>query len=295
MLIGVLLKLMSMLSYAFSNILWKKLDEASSSYYWIFYRSLVTVGIFTVLYSLGSIFGLDITWLQTDFIGFSQWGKQDLFLCILLCCFSFFGLYFYNQAIRVKAVGKTIITTSSSAIIGVTIGILIFNDVFYFAYVVSLLMFIAAVLIIANEGKGFVKGINKGTGYALLAAVFWGISFALLPYFSRKYGALPTAMLLEVCVLLTAGVFAGKELFKSGKKPWKILFLLGSFAAAGGLLFNTSMRFADVAVLMVLGAMSPVFGVLLSRLVLKEKLGMRLIVSLVLCLCALVFLKVKPF
>lgn len=284
-----------MLSYGFSNILWKKLDDNLTSYYWIFYRSLISVGIFTVLYSLGSVFGLDIDWLQTSFIGFSQWSTQDLFLCVLLCCFSFFGLYFYNQAIRVKAVGKTIITVSTSAVFGVTIGVFVFNDTFYFAYLISLFLFIAAVYLIANDGNGFAKRINKGTVYALLAAFFWGISFALLPYFSRKYGALPTSLLLEICVLITAGAFAGKEVLKSVNKPWKTLFLLGFFAAAGGLLFNTSMRFADVAVLSVLGAMSPVFGVLLSRLVLKEKQGLKLIISLMLCLCALVLLRVKPF
>lgn len=278
-----------MLAFGGSNVLWKKLPEKNSIFHLISRRTIVTAGIFLALYLFVYFLSASNVGIFSNFTPFEYWQPIHLTLGAGVCFYSFFGLYFYNKSIRLTSVSNTVITTSSSSLFGVLIGIVGYNESLQWNHFATALLFIAAISLLQKNPLS----LNKGTKYALLAGFIWGTSFATLPFFARNYGPLSTSLLLELMVLLASFLLTPKKQPKLKKENLSVLIILGILTTLGVFLFNLAMVYADVSVLSLLGILSPLVSVALSALILKENITWKLIIALTLSVLGLLFLKLQ--
>ena len=286
---GIFFKIISMLAFGASHVFWKKLPKSAPVYQLIFWRTVYSCGIFLALYSYKLIAENANLGVFKNFVAFSNWYINDLLLGAVLCFYSFLGLVFYNLSIKEGTISNAAIVTSTSTIFGVCVALAFYNESLKLSYILAFLFFLGGLLILQ---KGALFKPNKEIAYALCAAFVWGTSFALLPYFSRKYGPLSTGLLLELMVLIgAAAISLGKKERMKEKPKQSLFFLLGFFAALGVFMYNLSMDYADVSLLSILGILSPLASVVLAMLILKEPLSKRTALALVLSILGLAVLR----
>ncbi|MDG1440328.1 MAG: hypothetical protein P8Q16_06175 [Flavobacteriales bacterium] len=90
-LIGIILKIISSTFYLFSGIIWKKVIRRNINYRVIFYRSIFSIA--STLLAILVFSKMDIT--DYSLQDFKNGTILDWLFTVLLCFFSFFGLYYY--------------------------------------------------------------------------------------------------------------------------------------------------------------------------------------------------------
>ena len=95
-LIGILIKIISSIFYLFSGLFWKKIIPKHINYHVIYHRTL-----FSILFSIITIF--TFKFLDPNSNTLSDMGKVNLsswVVTIGICCFSFYGLFFFTNALK---------------------------------------------------------------------------------------------------------------------------------------------------------------------------------------------------
>ncbi len=279
-----------MLAYAFSNSLWKNLPETEEIEKKIFFRNLLVVTGFGLLYFTAQ------NWMQYTLL--SEWKSKDLFLLILLSCFSFFGIFFYNKAINISLVSKTVIVSNASSIFGLIIAILFYQEELRWQAILAFILFSSAG-IVSHKKEGYMFELSsKALLYSGLAAVVWGISFALFPYFAKKYGSVSLSVVIESSIMvLSFFIFLIKS--RKHKKQKSIInhkalpyyVLLAICALIGMLGFTMAAEYLEVWLLSILGLLAPVLNIAVAKFYLKERLSKNVYMALVLLILGLIVLK----
>jgi hypothetical protein len=94
-----LIKILSSFCFIISGILWKTiLVENKINYHLIFYRTLFSIAFTLVLILAFNFFGTDNSLFLKPFnlISAKDWG-----ICIVICLFSFWGLFYFTSALQV--------------------------------------------------------------------------------------------------------------------------------------------------------------------------------------------------
>lgn len=138
----------------------------------------------------------------------------------------------------------------------------------------SLIGFSGVVLISIN-GVGAFSGFSMNAeGAIILSAIAYSVSSVLIKRFSEKDDPVMLSgwqFLVGGAVLAIAGVaLGGKISAQPGVKPYLLLLYLAFISAAAYTLWGLLLKHNPVSKVSVLGFMNPVFGVLLSALVLGE-------------------------
>ena len=142
------------------------------------------------------------------------------------------------------------------------------------------------------ERKGTIAGIISGGAFGLNSVVL-GIALTMIP-FVGYVGALAAPLVAAALNDGLAGVWLliynlkegrGKEILRSfNTKPGKIICLA---AIMGGPIANAAyliaIKDASAAYALPISALFPVFGAILARIFLKQKVGMRIVIGMLLC------------
>jgi len=135
---------------------------------------------------------------------------------------------------------------------------------------------------------------SKGIALNLLAAVFWGITFALFYMPIQTLGIWAFGFVLEISVLITSLllVIARKENlnFNEFKSACKWFIALGVLGFGGVLFFNISTQYLPMSLLSLLGISTIFISLLISKFWLKEALTIKEKISVVLFVAAIVIL-----
>lgn len=259
MMTGVLYQLISMLSFGTSNVLWKTPQKYLSVYKIIFLRTIVSVLLFGIL----ALVFLSI--------------KGDLYdwaIAFIISLVSFLGLLFYNFSIKKSKVSHSITITSTSAVFGVITSVLAYGEEIHLTLVLCLLLIVIGLFLL--ESKKPILKWSRGTFYAILAAFFWGTTFALFRIPVEKIGSYNFSLVLETSVLLGAGILlVGRK--KDGftgsptTSTYLSVALIGVLGFVGVLFYNFAVIQVKVSTLAVMGAFTPVISIIISHLFLKER------------------------
>lgn len=141
-----------------------------------------------------------------------------------------------------------------------------------------------------------------GEGFIVLSAISYGFSAVMIKMFSKKENPviLSGYQFLIGGILLTiiGSVFGGKITVVSAKGI-AIVFYLAMVSAVAYGLWSLLLKYNPISKVAVFGFMNPVFGVILSALLLKEgkqAFGIRSVVALVLvCMGIYIVNRPKPF
>ena len=190
---GVLAQLISMLSFGTSNALWRKpvgklvVEEA------IVYRT-----IFSLLFFIVLLFVIGDKAVETNGL---VWGINIWLFTFIISCLSYFGLFFYNKALKYSSTGLVVIVVTTSYLFGQFTSFVLLGEVPTKGYVLPFMLFVAAI-VISDYPSVFKLKLSKGVGYGLLASLFWGITLPLLSIPSKQLGYVKTGLVLEVSVML---------------------------------------------------------------------------------------------
>lgn len=132
---------------------------------------------------------------------------------------------------------------------------------------------------------------EKGLFYVLGAGLLWGATLGLYGRFMSALGftAMQTTavrMLVSALVFLFYGLFANKSIFKIALRDCWMFIGSGIVSIAAFCYFYfTSLAYAPLAVVSILLYTSPVFIMLFSALLFKERITRSKLVAMILALC----------
>ena len=204
---GIILKIISSTFYLFSGIIWKRVIRKNINYHLIFYRS-----IFSIASTLLAILAFQkFNSVNYSIQDFKNGTILDWLFTILLCFFSFFGLYYYTNALKIGRFGFVTPFVSTASIFSFLTALLLFNEE---VSIYNLSAFGLLTFGILYHQKQQLKDfkLNKEILLSLLCAFFWGVSFVLYLIPIKKFGVLNFSLILEVCVFFTSmGILIFKE------------------------------------------------------------------------------------
>ena len=258
MLSGYLYQISSMLSFGFSNLLWKYPQKDMPVYKIITLRSMLTTLMFGVVaYFLAEGHSTLYGWI----------------LAVGISAISFWGLLFYNLSLKHSTVSQSITVTSASAIFGVITSIIAYNESLSWNLLIALALIVLGLFFLENK-KPILKW-GKGTFYALLAAFFWGTTFALFRLPINEIGTLRFSFSLEATVCLSAFILMlfnkPKGRLSTTPHSYFIIILLAILGFGGVFFYNKAVLLAPISELSIMGAFTPVITITASHILLKEQ------------------------
>lgn len=234
-LIGIILKIISSTFYLFSGIIWKKVIRRNINYRVIYYRS-----IFSIVSTILAILAFEkFNAAEYSIQDFNNGTIFDWLFTTLLCFFSFFGLYYYTNALKIGRYSFVTQFVSTASIFSFLTALLFFNEE---VSIYNLSAFGLLTFGILYHQKDQLKDfrLNKEILLSIFCAFFWGVSFVLYLVPIKKFGVLNFSLILEVCVFLSAmGILIYKE--KKivprllSKKSMKLSVIIGLLVTGGNI------------------------------------------------------------
>ena len=269
---SLVLKIIASLFFLLSGIVWKKLLlKDRINYHYIFYRVIAT---FFFLLILKSYFHYAA--IENFSAGFSSNHFKDWLFCISLCLFSFWGLYFYTNALQNGRLSFiTPLVVVSSAISFIT-SLIIYNEALSMSKYFSLLLIILGLFLHQREKLRNFE-ISKEVLLILLFSLFWGVSFVFYLIPIKKFGVINFSLILEVCVFISCLgllIFKEKRLIPPSlsKNSLFLCLLMGFLVAGGSLLSNFTLTLFPVSMNILIGLLFEIIILAVGIYFFREKL-----------------------
>jgi len=139
--------------------------------------------------------------------------------------------------------------------------------------VLGCLIGFAGVVIVSVSGQLDGKVSLTGEGFLILAAASYGCSSVLIKRYSEKEDPVVLSgwqFILGGALMTAAGLLGGGRLIAVSPKAWPLMVYLGFLSAVAYTLWSLLLQRYPVSKIMVFSFLNPVFGVLLSALLLDE-------------------------
>jgi drug/metabolite transporter (DMT)-like permease len=179
-------------------------------------------------------------------------------------------------------------------IFGILTTVFIVGERFYLIYVLAFSLAITGILLAQKiNWKVYVFQWNKGSTYALLASLFWGITYPLFKFVSPKIGALPLSFILEISVTLMALIWAISDKKKNYSKPifekvqLRHYLMLALLLIGGTMFFNLAIQNLSVFKLNLVGNFQFIVSIFLAITFYKERLSTQQISGILLIFCSI--------
>lgn len=138
-----------------------------------------------------------------------------------------------------------------------------------------------------------------GEGFIILSALSYAVSSVLIKQYSRNDN--PVALsgyqfILGGLVMIAVGLAGGGRLNFSSKKAFCIILYLALLSAVAYTLWGILLKYNPVSRVTVFGFMTPVFGCILSAVLLKESIGnngIRIFSALILVSLGIIMVNLK--
>lgn len=283
--------ILSIMCFGITNCLWvfpiKKLSVLAT----IICRTLMTSSLFLLILLL---YHYNVIPLSHPFkIGSSNISSFKILETFLLCSINFFGLYFYLKCIKEMPVALTVGIQKVGVIFSICFGIFIYNEVVSLVEWICFAVLILSALVI--EGASFKLGkqlFSKGFTFCILAILFWSTSVFFKPLL-QELGVILFSFILELSVFTMAillSIFSKAKIFGiPDSRTILYLITIALFGFLGVLGINVALEGLPISFLSIIGLIGPCTSLLISVLILKEKVILRQWIGIGLCLvCGLV-------
>jgi uncharacterized membrane protein len=201
---------------------------------------------------------------------------KDWTFCITLCLFSFWGLYFYTEALQSGRYSFiTPLIVISSAISFIT-SLVMYDEALNFSKYLSLLLIVIGLFLHQKEKLVDFK-VSKEVLLILLFSFFWGISFVFYLIPIKKFGVINFSIILELCVFISSvGLLVFKEKNaippRLNNKSLLLCLLMGFLVAGGSLLSNFSLTQFPVSLNILIGLLFELIILAVGIYFFREKL-----------------------
>ena len=283
---GILVKVSSSVFYLFSGLIWKRIIPNKVNYHLIFFRT-----VFSILFSLLTIFTFN--YFHISNISYSSFLEADLYFWLLtlcICFFSFYGLYFFTNALKNGRYSIVTPFVSTAAIFSFITSLIIYDENISLFSTVA--FFTLTITLIAHQFKNFkTLRFSKEIFLTLLCSFFWGVSFVLYPIPIKKFGILNFSLILEICVLISCIyliIFKERKILPSSINKQEIMFcsIIGLCVAGGNITANFSLQaipiYLNIVISVIFEAAMLIIGIKLFKEQLKKK-DWALILAITVC------------
>jgi len=275
---GYFLALLSSVCFGITNCIWIFPQKNQHFIHVIIFRSVVTVSLFTIAAFL--------------FAGDNDFQFTDVAIAVLISLLSCLGLFFYTRSLKFTTVAIAVPVSAISSFFGVLVGLFIFNEKLPGTFFIVAPAVIAGLFLIEIKPSHKLFPLSKGIVYNLLAAIFWGITFALFKIPIEKLGAWRFSFVLETTVLSFTLLIAFTT-FKNEKFKKQIIYqnlkwylLLGFLTFIAVATYNFSLEFIDVSLAALLGNLTPVVSIILSICLFRQKINRQQFIGIVILILA---------
>ncbi|MDG1690475.1 MAG: EamA family transporter [Flavobacteriales bacterium] len=268
---AIILKIISSTFYLFSGIVWKKVIRRNINYRVIYYRS-----IFSIVSTLLAILTFQkFSIVDYSIQDFKNGNIFDWLFTISLCFFSFFGLYYYTNALKIGRYGFVTPFVSTASIFSFLTALLFFNEE---ASIYNLSSFGLLTVGILYHQKQQLKDfkLNKEILLSILCAFFWGVSFVLYLIPIKKFGVLNFSLILEVCVFISAMgilIIREKKIVPSllSKRSMKLSMLIGLLVTGGNITAHYALDNMPIIINIVVALIFEAIMLVVGIKIFKEK------------------------
>ena len=269
--LGIVLKIISSTFYLFSGIIWKKVIRRNINYRVIFFRS-----IFSIASTILAIFAFEkFNAAEYSIQDFKNGTILDWLFTISLCFFSFFGLYYYTNALKIGRYGFVTPFVSTASIFSFLTALLFFNEE---ASIYNLSSFGLLTVGILYHQKKQLKDfkLNKEILLSIFCAFFWGVSFVLYLIPIKKFGVLNFSLILEVCVFFSAmGILIFKEKKIAprllSKRSMKLSVIIGLLVTGGNITAHYALDNMPIIINIVVALIFEAIMLVVGIKIFKEK------------------------
>ena len=192
---GIIFLIIGVTIFSISNVLWKKAIFNADFKYVVFVKSTLTSLFFGSLLIFNEIhnIGLDIKIKNLHFLDI------QLFYTIILCVFSFFGLFFYLKSIELENPSITI-AVSSINLFGILTSFIVLGENWKNIYYIVFVLIFFSIFLLYQQTKDDKK--YSSIKFAIIASFFWGVSYTLFKIPIEKYGAILFTFILESTIAI---------------------------------------------------------------------------------------------
>lgn len=206
---------------------------------------------------------------------------------------------FYIGVANTTAV-KATLSTGCSSFSAILVATLIFHsEKLTFKKVLACLIGFMGILFVHFDGLDLTMNF-LGDGFVLLATVSYGVSASLMKrYADDETPAIISGyqFLIGGLIMILIGIFTGGNIVVHGFDSWAILIYLALVSAVAYSLWGLLLKHNPLSKVAVFGFTTPMFGVVLSQLVLTEQSGVslwRLLIALTLVSVGIYVLNYVP-
>ena len=270
---SLLLKIISSLFFLVSGIVWKKvLVHGGKNYHYIFYRVIATLFFFLLIKFYFQYNEIENFNKVISVITFKDW-----IVCVSICLFSFWGLYFYTQALQNGRLSFIAPLNGIAPVFSFITSVIIFNETLSFPKYISLILFCIGLFLHQKDKLADFK-ISKEVLLTLLFSLIWGISFVLYLIPIKNFGVINFSIILELCVFVSCIgllVFKEKRVLppRLNNNNLLLCLLMGFLVAGGSLLSNFTLTQFPVSLNILIGLLFELIVLVVGLYFFREKLN----------------------
>lgn len=273
LILSVLIKITSSIFYLFSGLIWKKIIPNQINYHLIYYRT-----IFSIFFCILSILFFNLISLSNN--SYESFLEADIYFWLLtlsICFFSFYGLFYFTNALKNGRYSIVTPFVSTAAIFSFITSLIVYDE--NISFFSSIAFFTLIVGLILHQLKNFKKlRFSKEIFLALLCSFFWGVSFVLYPIPIKKFGILNFSLILELCVLISCIyllIIKEKKIKPKAinKKEVTFCLLIGLCVAGGNISANFSLQNMPIYINIIISVLFEATMIIIGFKIFKEKLN----------------------
>lgn len=275
---GYLIQFFAMASFGVSNCLWTYPLKSMPVFLVIALRAGITSVLFAILIAIQYQF--DFETLRSFLLPLRQLQAPDIIKAIIFSGISYFGLFFFNKAVKHGAVSLSIPILCLGSIVGILSGVLLYSEQFSYLKLIITIFFVLGLWCVEKLNPGMWRlQFSKGALYSLLATLFWstGIFF---PIAIKSLSVLWFSLILEltVCTMSWIGFFITHKgvliAFRQySVKPGMSWIMALAICGFSGVLFsNLALYYLPLHILGMMGIIQPVVSLIIANLLLRERL-----------------------
>lgn len=286
---GFFLLSLSILSFGISNCLWVIPFRQFTFLQVIVLRSFLTSCFFAIILAV-------LSFTKILVVPIASFDIVDIAIAILISVFSFFGLYFFVQSLKFEKVSLAVPVSSISGVFGVLTGIVIFQELVSVKFFAACLFVLVGVNIVNVKSLSTFR-LSRGVWYNLVAAFFWGVSFALFQFPVKALGAIVFSFILELTVFICSLILLRLEkstwTFPINKITDRYILALAILGFGGIVFYNLALTYIPVTQASFLGVLTPVVSIIAASFLYKEKLTVKQYLGITLIIISLMLVKLN--
>jgi uncharacterized membrane protein len=285
---AIIYAIFSFLGMGLSNPIIKKYVVHLGAAKSIFYRGLVVTfitGCFAFI-----------------FISKSKFDLYYFILGIIIAAVSYSGLHFFNRALETGKVGLVAPVNSTRILISIFVGVVFLEDRINVTNCLSIaIIFLGLIFISINFRelkKSNLLSIKSGVPYALISALFWGVTLPLFSIPAKHLGAFFYTFIVEIIVFaISLSILISQKKNLKLKKDelkknfWGII-LIGILSSIGSIFMNLGYATGLISIVAAIVGTNPLIGVLYGRIFYKEKLSILQYTSIIMIIIGIITLSI---